>query len=607
MSNNENNQKPVVMLPYHDINSPFSVGELESFAEYIARDPDKFPELILGAFVLIQDNDANAEKIWIVGRVVELKAVSPFNPKRQTALYAENEDDDPAVSLLDVTGPHTHQPMIARIRLERQMVSNEGKSGFISFPVQRPPSAHSRMRFPAIENEENAGVPSLHEMLGIQQEGIILGYVGQGNEPFQQGQEKKLLPYKWNVAKLDNKHMFIIGESGSGKTVLLKNIAYQLSQKEKPRILMTDVQGDIAQMLTPDLEGITLSSQKRWKTKSDSSNCEQSIKKVFGKMRLVVPMTKREKSDRLKALINMAKQDHEVCEISLRLQDLSAPSDVEYLFRVTSEQVAILLDKIAEYCEKPYKKKVSPQPASIKNLKKCIDKKLKENKEEAKIEVGDTFFYTSTFYAAQRALTSLENFFDFSSSSMAEKQNPLDNALNFDGTTILYLDDLDQDERIMWEMQLVNWLYENRRKIGNAFIFFDEAHQIIPAKPPAMGANSAAIFVRLRRNFDLLAREGRKFGINLVLSTQSPQDLHPIVPEQCPTKIVMKINPRNAAYVSLDKELIGIAARFDAGQFYITSPFNGTPDWVRVYSDTPPLPHMSMSEYGKKLDNVVKS
>lgn len=126
---------------------------------------------------------------------------------------------------------------------------------------------------------------------------------------------------------------------------------------------------------------------------------------------------------------------------------------------------------------------------------------------------------------------------------------------------------------------------------------FDEAHQIIPAKPPPMGSRSAETFDRLRRNFELLAREGRKFGINLVLGTQSPRDLHPIVPEQCPTKIVMKLSRKNAEVASLDKELSGIAARFGAGQFFITSPFNGSPDWVRVHSDAPPLPHMPMTAY----------
>jgi len=170
---------------------------------------------------------------------------------------------------------------------------------------------------------------------------------------------------------------------------------------------------------------------------------------------------------------------------------------------------------------------------------------------------------------------------------------------NFDGTTILFLDELDQDERIMWEMQLVSWLYKHKKDSWKAFVFFDEAHQIIPAKPVGIGA--IATFERLRVNFERLAREGRKFGINLVLSTQDPQDLHPIVPEQCPTKIVMKINPRNAKHVFLDNDLAMIASRFGAGQFWIQSPFNGTPDWVRVHSWAPPLPHEPMTQFWNKV------
>ena len=31
------------------------------------------------------------------------------------------------------------------------------------------------------------------------------------------------------------------------------------------------------------------------------------------------------------------------------------------------------------------------------------------------------------------------------------------------------------------------WLYENKRLEGQFFVFIDEAHQLIPQKPPAAG------------------------------------------------------------------------------------------------------------------------
>jgi hypothetical protein len=63
----------------------------------------------------------------------------------------------------------------------------------------------------------------------------------------------------------------------------------------------------------------------------------------------------------------------------------------------------------------------------------------------------------------------------------------------------------------------------------------------------------------------------------------------------------MKINQKSAALAGLDNELALVANSFNQGQFWIQSPFNGTPDWVRVHSDVPPVPHDSMDSFRKSL------
>ena len=63
----------------------------------------------------------------------------------------------------------------------------------------------------------------------------------------------------------------------------------------------------------------------------------------------------------------------------------------------------------------------------------------------------------------------------------------------------------------------------------------------------------------------------------------------------------MKINPRNASYAFLDDNLALIANRFNHGQFWIQSPFNGTPDWVRVHSWAPAIPHEPMTNFWNKV------
>ena len=331
---------------------------------------------------------------------------------------------------------------------------------------------------------------------------------------------------------------------------------------------------------------------------------EEYIKaqKYFGKFKLIIPTTRDENSntdvEELKLLA--AKKGILVKPISLRFQDLEFPSNAEYLFNTTSIQAATLLDDLTDGL------KNNKEPHSLSRLATAISRLLTRNTgNQIIVPTSGVSYNRVTFEAARRILGDLEKYFDMDLSALQGDQNPLD-AFDHQGTTILYLDHLNQEERFMWEMQLVSWLYKNKKKLKNTYVFFDEAHQIIPANKVIGSSRMAEVFNRLRSNFERLAREGRKFRLNLILSTQNPQDLHPIVPEQCPTRIVMKINPRNAQFAFLDKELSYVANSFGQGQFWIQSPFNGSPDWIRVHSIAPPIPHDSMENFRDELEKQIK-
>ena len=581
--------------PYADVNTPFIVDERGAFAEFIVQDPDLMPELALGTTVIVKDI-SQGEIYFVSGSVVGLRAISPFSPARENLLYIEPDHEDPTELLESLTGPHTHQPMVIRVKLEQEMKPIEGEERkFALSAVQRPPTARSHMSFPEIVPGDNPA-PSLQEILNVKPEGLNLGKIGFGNEPYENS--GNYLTYRWDIANLDNKHIFIVGESGSGKTVFLKNLAYQIRKNNSStRIIMTDVQGDIVQLLLPNVaEKI---SPRGWQKNLQYESPDDIIDKL-SPFQLLVPARKGEASTNVIALKRLAEKNGiEVNEIGLRMQDVNLPSDVEYLFNVSSDQVAMLLDDQAEFIRS------KNQPATLDFLKRSLERKLNDQNIRGNQIPNDagTSFYRTTYFAALRALRSLGNYFDHHQLSLSSSENPLD-CLDFPGTTIFYLDELDHDERVMWEMQLVKWLYERKKDNWNAFVFFDEAHQIIPAKPSGLGSDGT--FDRLRVNFERLAREGRKFGINLVLSTQNPKDLHPIVDEQCPTKIVMKINPRNARYVNLRDDLATIANRFSHGQFWIVSPFNDTPDWVRVHSEATPLPHESMTRFWTRVIQKAK-
>ncbi|MBA5630374.1 ATP-binding protein [Moheibacter lacus] len=604
--NNNISNNIEVAKPYHDINTPFSIDENGALAEYIINDPEKMPQLALGASILIRDRKTDGvstneyRDFWYAGRIIGLKAVSPFNPERTSMLYQEDSLMDPTLPLDSINGPHTHQPMVIQVALTRELSSIENKPReFMDSAIQRPPSGHSRLFFPKLTNENGDPSPTLKDILRVKSEGLNLGMIGFGNKPYGWN-DKQFIEYKWDIDRLDNKHIFIVGESGSGKTVFLKNLAYEIRKHDsKNKVILTDVQGDISQLLFWDfVKNIPPSGWQPQVTDQEFENA----KMVFGNFRLIVPMTKDSYAEtEVASIIKLAqKRDVDVRRISLRFQDLDSPRDAEYLFRTSSDQAALLIEDLSEGL------KSSGEPASLSRLQTAISRLLTRNTTpQITIPTNGVSYYRSTFEASKRALRSLEEYFDLDPIGLQEDKNPLDD-FNFDGTTILYLDHLNHDERLMWEMQLVSWLYREKKKMKNTYVFFDEAHQIIPATKSSGSSSSAEVFSRLRSNFEKLAREGRKFRLNLVLSTQNPQDLHPIVPEQCPTRVVMKINPKNAQYAFLDKELAYVANSFSQGQFWIQSPFNGTPDWVRVHSIAPPVPHVSMEVFREEMMKKAK-
>lgn len=149
--------------PYHDLNSPFSVDERGAFAEYIIHDPNKMPSLALGATIVIRDKRENSD-VWIAGKIVGLKSISPFNPQRQSLLYHSDETYNPNLPIDQLNGPHTHQPMIIRVELTREMINKDDNSNdFISSAIQRPPSAASRLIFPNVTAVKGDASPSLEQ------------------------------------------------------------------------------------------------------------------------------------------------------------------------------------------------------------------------------------------------------------------------------------------------------------------------------------------------------------------------------------------------------------------------------------------------------------
>jgi DNA helicase HerA-like ATPase len=125
-------------------------------------------------------------------------------------------------------------------------------------------------------------------------------------------------------------------------------------------------------------------------------------------------------------------------------------------------------------------------------------------------------------------------------------------------------------------------LWRTRERRQPTLIVIDEAHNVCPADPPtALHANATEYCINI-------AAEGRKFGLYLLLSTQRPQKIHPNVLSQCDSLVLMRMNSRvdlaelAAAFSFLPPTLLEEAMRFRLGEALIGGSIVPAPLIARV-------------------------
>ena len=82
------------------------------------------------------------------------------------------------------------------------------------------------------------------------------------------------------------------------------------------------------------------------------------------------------------------------------------------------------------------------------------------------------------------------------------------------------------------------------------FVVVDEAHNLIPSEP----RNKAA--TALREQFRTIVAEGRKYGLFLILVSQRPDKLDPLILSECENKAVMRLG--SASILEITKKMLGL-------------------------------------------------
>ena len=136
------------------------------------------------------------------------------------------------------------------------------------------------------------------------------------------------------------------------------------------------------------------------------------------------------------------------------------------------------------------------------------------------------------------------------------------------------------EQRLISETVL-STLWRNRSRRQPCLIVIDEAHNVCPRQPgdtvTALATNYAS----------LIAAEGRKFGLYLLTSTQRPQKVHDEVLSQCDNLLLMRMNSEadlghlSDAFSFVPDGLIQRATTFRQGESLVAGKVVSHPTYVR--------------------------
>nr|MDO8109248.1 AAA family ATPase [Candidatus Sigynarchaeota archaeon] len=109
-----------------------------------------------------------------------------------------------------------------------------------------------------------------------------------------------------------------------------------------------------------------------------------------------------------------------------------------------------------------------------------------------------------------------------------------------------------------------------KKKLINNLIVIDEAHELLPSSSK-IGDLSSNFFHYIEKEFQKIAKEGRKYGISLLVATQQVADLNEVVEQNAQTKIFFQLSPRDIQTIKPDKEVVPLLAKLKPGQAVVYS------------------------------------
>jgi len=108
-----------------------------------------------------------------------------------------------------------------------------------------------------------------------------------------------------------------------------------------------------------------------------------------------------------------------------------------------------------------------------------------------------------------------------------------------------------------WSRARAAWMQALEAPTGEdtrvpTFIVLEEAHNLVPAEAPSQREHT------LREQFRTIAAEGRKYGLFLILVTQRPDKIDPLVVSECENKALLRLD--SEAVLDVTRRVLGLEA-----------------------------------------------
>jgi len=104
----------------------------------------------------------------------------------------------------------------------------------------------------------------------------------------------------------------------------------------------------------------------------------------------------------------------------------------------------------------------------------------------------------------------------------------------------------------------------------------------------------------------MMAREGRKYNINLMVSTHYPGDIDDVVQNICDTKIVMGVSEQDARRAEVPEDYRTEISQLNQGYAYVNTSSSTTSPWTQIRIPWADLLHMDISRWNTIRDQIIK-